>query len=646
MVKHYVLFFLMLHAGIRGYGQAPVSGQPLAAGTETGHFALPSLTGHVMGSAVLKEDKQPSLFLQGDARKPGIYRYWLQSVENQIPVFSAPVPLQGPYENAGSEKAVLLQEGSAVYGIWRGNKHLRFFDFDQERGAFTNGKEVGIAGLPRGFSSHSVLRLINGSYLFLFTVRQAGNFIGLSDSLYFTPEGFWPAGLPKVAIFGAVVSGKIDRVKTIEVKPLTDYDVALFDISGFTLTEREGKQYLICGTRMGNILAFGTEQLPERLGEKRYVVDGNGIIQRQPVIHASPVYYQDTGRVAGLIASGEGGIYYYQDRYSIDKNGNLVFAEPAHLLQRDPLLYGGSLVVPNLVDWDGDGVLDIVSGTSPGFILFFKNMGSNARPVYAAPEKLTAGGSVIHIQPGYREDIQGPGEARWGYSCPTVYDWNDDGLPDILIGDSRGKFMVYINSGTRTRPKLEPERPLYLDGLDMHGSWRVKPGVGKLGGRNAYIILDTDNELHLYWQLDSYNLKDGGKLTIGDSVYIKANRRPGGQVGRIKIHVTDWDNDGVKDLLIGTGRAQSLPNPVTGLPYNWGQKNEGASVLFLRNSGTEEQPVYEFPKMLKYNGKELLFGAHSCVPATGPIGSGNPNNLLVGTEYGTYRYYDYRDLEW
>ena len=117
-------------------------------------------------------------------------------------------------------------------------------------------------------------------------------------------------------------------------------------------------------------------------------------------------------------------------------------------------------------------------------------------------------------------------------------------------------------------------------------------------------------------------------------------------MGRIKIHIVDWDNDGVKDVLIGTGRAQSLPNPVTGLPYNWGQKNEGASVLFLRNSGTEEKPVYEFPRMLRYKGKELLFGAHSCVPATGPIGSGNPNNLLVGTEYGTYRYYDYRDLEW
>src|SRR5690606_11507985 len=111
----------------------------------------------------------------------------------------------------------------------------------------------------------------------------------------------------------------------------------------------------------------------------------------------------------------------------------------------------------------------------------------------------------------------------WGYTSPNVYDWNDDGLPDILMGDSRGKFTVFLNEGTVTEPKLSKEQTLYLDGMDMYGAWRVRPGVGKLGDRTAYIILDKDDEFHLYWKYDDYNLIDGGKLTLEDSTTIRAN---------------------------------------------------------------------------------------------------------------------------
>src|SRR5690606_6386138 len=133
--------------------------------------------------------------------------------------------------------------------------------------------------------------------------------------------------------------------------------------------------------------------------------------------------------------------------------------------------------------------------------------------------------------------------------------------PDILLGDSRGKFMVFMNTGTRNSPKLEREKTLYVQGMDMYGAWRVKPGVGKLGDRMAYIVLDRDNEAHLYWREDNYNISDGGKLSIGDSISIKGTHLNAGAVGRLKFHLVDWDRDGVKDLLIGTPRHATVPSP-------------------------------------------------------------------------------------
>lgn len=628
--------------------QQLISGKPIP-GAAVGHFSAPSLTGSVMGTALANEDGFPDLFLQADKWKPGTYLYHFKKfTENGTPVFSQPIALSVPFDDKGANKGIVIQdEHKDIYGFWRFGSKLRYSKFDKSKNRFDALRQISIVGVPRGFSSFGVLPLKNNEYLMLFTVQQDGVFSNLAkgpDSAYYTSDGFWPFPLPKVGIYGALVKN-LSKLSEVEVKPLTGLEEVTFSISGYTLNQEGEDSYVIAGSRLGNFYTYKLNKEKQILERKKFIVDSEHIIQRHPTVHAMTGYFEAPGQ-DGLIASGEGGIYFYKNLHQRDQSGNLVFAKPAHVMQENPILNGGSLVVPNIVDWDGDGTLDIVSGTSTGHILFFKNAGTNIQPLYQAPVNLQAGGYEIHIQPGYREDIQGPGEARWGYSSPNVYDWNGDGLPDILTGDSRGKFMIYINGGSKNTPKLEPERPLYIDGMNMYGSWRVKPGVGKLDGRNAYVNLDRENELHLYWQLDAYNLEDGGKLKLSDGKHIKANRRPGGQVGRLKINVVDWDKDGVKDLLIGTGRSNSVPNPATGLPYNWGKKNEGGVVLFLKNAGTERNPVFEYPKMLKFKGKPMLFGVHDCAPASGPIGSSNENNLVVGTEYGTYMYYRYEDLEW
>ncbi|WP_157557836.1 FG-GAP repeat domain-containing protein [Niabella aurantiaca] len=624
------------------------SGAPVK-GKSPGAFALPSLTGYVMGTAVLEKNRPPALFLQSDKRNIGTYLYYFEGFTDKgNPVYAAPVKLALPFPETGDKRGTIFQDANnKIWGIWQFGMNLVMAEFNKNKLRFGEKRLIAIKGLPSGYSGLGIGQLPNGKKVMLFGIsekRPEGEKEMKFDSLYYTPEGFWPATLPRSGIYGALIND-IAVAASVKARQLSSPDETYFNYSAITFYNDRKETYAIAGTRMGNMFAYKINGAPFS-AERKYVVDERHNILRSPTIHAYAGYVKFNERQEGILVSGEGGIAYYKNTARKDKKGNLIFNEPIAVMQRNPELYGGSLVVPELTDWDGDGLLDIISGNSAGYIIFFKNDGSNKNPVYLPPVFLNAGGEVIHIQPGYREDIQGPGEARWGYTCPTITDWNEDGLPDILTGDSRGKFMVYINRGRKTEPLLEPEESLYVGGMNMHGGWRVKPGAGKLGNRMAYIILDKDNEFHLYWRIDDYNVEDGGKLKLEDGSFIKANRRPGGQVGRANIHLVDWDLDGVTDLLVGTGRSNAIPNPKTGLPYNWGKKNEGGAVLFLRNSGTDKAPVFEFPKMMKYKGRVMLFGVHDCAPTTGYLGDKGTLNLIVGIEKGVYMYYQRKDLSW
>src|SRR5690606_13007154 len=114
---------------------------------------------------------------------------------------------------------------------------------------------------------------------------------------------------------------------------------------------------------------------------------------------------------------------------------------------------------------------------------------------------------------------------------------------------------------------------------DLHGTWRVQPAVGRLDGRMAYVILDDEDEFRLFWRIDDWNVEDGGKLRLTDGSTIRGNFLAAGGTGRLKLVLADWDGDGIQDLLVGTPRHGSVPNPETGLPQSKGLP--GSAVLWL-----------------------------------------------------------------
>ena len=365
----------------------------------------------------------------------------------------------------------------------------------------------------------------------------------------------------------------------------------------------------------------------------KFVVGEDGIVLRTQAIHACPIAYPDphTG-LSDMITGAEGCLQFIKFTGRLAENGSPIYARPTPVLEEHALLFTGTLSVTSVVDWDGDGVMDIVAGNSEGFIHFFKNAGTNEEPAFLPGEPLEAGGSVIQVQAEYRGSIQGPGESRWGYICPTVADWNGDGLLDVIISDVTSRHTVCMNRGTPTEPRLDAPHPIYCDGLELFGTWRVQPAVKRLGDRMAYAMLDEQDELHLYWRIDDYNVEDGGKLLLDDGSAIRANYLRAGGTGRLKLMWSDWYRDGKLHMIVGTPRHGSVPNPETGLPQSLGLP--GAAVLFLRNVGTNEAPVFAYPELMKHKGEPIFLGQHACGPAPADFGKAIDPDLIVAEECG------------
>jgi hypothetical protein len=181
----------------------------------------------------------------------------------------------------------------------------------------------------------------------------------------------------------------------------------------------------------------------------------------------------------------------------IENTGRVVdgmpeFLPPRYFKQFADKVKFGALITPYAVDWDGDGREDIIAGNSAGYIAFIKNLRGD--PVrWAAPELLKADGKIIREQAGPNGSIQGPAEAKWGYSILSVEDWDGDGLPDIVTNGIWGKIVWYKNIGTRIAPKLAAAQPVELapgapvqnlawnwwrpKGRELVTQWRTTPQV-------------------------------------------------------------------------------------------------------------------------------------------------------------------------
>jgi hypothetical protein len=139
------------------------------------------------------------------------------------------------------------------------------------------------------------------------------------------------------------------------------------------------------------------------------------------------------------------------------------------------------------VDWDGDGKIDLLVGNVLGEVYLVPNEGRGKEPAFGTPRRLEAAGKPIKVN---------------GDAAPFAADWDGDGRLDLVVGAEDGSVVWFRNAGGRAAPELEAARtlieksPLGWGGDDKRrpGDWglRVKPCVVDWDGDGRLDILLGD----------------------------------------------------------------------------------------------------------------------------------------------------------
>lgn len=351
------------------------------------------------------------------------------------------------------------------------------------------------------------------------------------------------------------------------------------------------------------------------------------------------------GRPDILVGAEDGYVTWLRNR-GPGPDGFARFEKMGRVETSAPLIHASVLPCPAAHDFNGNGLPDLVVGNCTGEVLFYPNLGPRDAPRLGLEARLTAGGAEILVSAGLTGSIQGPSEKMFGYTCPTIADWNGDGLPDLLMSDVLGRHQFFRNEGGAYPPRFAAPQALCVDGRPLKTVWRVRPAVVDwLGeGQLHYVTLDEAGRLSDYRRLSDTELGDKRHLVFSDTgAPVTFTEDVGGGRGRVKLCLCDWEGTGRQDLIVGTHARASLPPGPGGAPrHTTGQ----AGIFYLRNIGTNAEPAFAPPVAMRYRGEVIRMGMHVASPeAVDWDGSGAPG-LIVGIEDGSLVWLDRAGLDW
>jgi len=209
------------------------------------------------------------------------------------------------------------------------------------------------------------------------------------------------------------------------------------------------------------------------------------------------------------------------------------------------------------------------------------------------------------------------------YSVPSFFDWNNDGLCDLVIGAGTGKVKIYLNVGSLTEPAFGNYFFAQADGSDLS----VTPS-GCLGSFPRVVYWNNDSKKDLLVGAGtgkiSVFLNNGSDTNPVFSAGVFVQVGYSGSKSDITVYAratsifSDWNNDGKNDLIVGA--------------------IDGKIHLFI-NEGTYGAPDFITQPLAKSGDSDLDVVSDRSSPIFFDLDSDGKKDLICGNTAGNLLFY-------
>lgn len=241
-------------------------------------------------------------------------------------------------------------------------------------------------------------------------------------------------------------------------------------------------------------------------------------------------------------------------------------------------------------NWDDDDLPDILVNDHNGNVVWLKNIGTRKNPKLAQPKTIQVNWEGEPQKPKWTPGTSNGNDllAPWR-TTPLLFDFNKDGLNDLVMLDYEGYLSVFMRSKTNNKLILEhPKRnfinpsgePILLNQRAGSSSGRLKFTFADWDGDGLEDLIFSSKPA-VDW-MKNMGMKDG-KIVLQYQGRVASRTLMGHTDGPV---VSDFNKDGIPDLLVGTEH---------GVFYYW-QRNSIDVTTTMTTTGKQKPPSYKYFK--------------------------------------------------